>query len=79
MPHYDFWWHGGWWFMWIIPLGFLIVFAIFRLRGGSMCGWGRRGGSNDRHENAFDILARRFASGEITKEQYEEMRRVLKS
>ena len=75
MPPYEFWWHGGWWFMWIIPLGFLIVFAIFVLRGGPMCGWGRHG--EGRSESAHEILARRFARGEIMKDQYEDMKRTL--
>ena len=78
MPPYETWWHGGWWFMWIIPLGFLILFAVFLLRGGPMCGWHRRR-RDDRPEAALDILARRFARGEITKEQYEEMKRTLKT
>jgi uncharacterized membrane protein len=77
MPPYEFWWHGGWWMMWVIPLVFLIVFAIFLLRGGAMC-WGRHRRYDDTvHESAREILARRFASGEITKEQYEDMRRTL--
>ena len=77
MHPYDFGWHGGWWMMWIIPLGFLIVFAIFLLRGGPMCWWNRGGHPGGAHESAGEILARRFASGEITQEQYEEMKRTL--
>ena len=77
MPPYEFWWHGGWWMMWVIPLAFLIVFAIFLLRGGPMC-WRNRGGRRDAsQETPREILARRFASGEITKEQYEDMKRTL--
>lgn len=30
-----YWWHGGWWFMWIIPVGFLNVLAVPLLRDGS--------------------------------------------
>ena len=75
MHPYEYWWHGGSWFMWLIPLGFLIVLAIFLLRGGPMCRWGR--GHDGARESAQDILARRFASGEITKDQYEDMKRTL--
>ncbi len=32
---------------------------------------------NDKRESPREILDRRYASGEITKEQYEEMRRAL--
>jgi uncharacterized membrane protein len=53
------------------------VFAIFLLRGGPMCGWGRGRDREERHESARDILSRRFASGEITKDQYEDMKRTL--
>jgi len=77
MSPYEFWWHGGWWMMWIIPLAFLIVFAIFLLRGGPMCGWGHRRDRGGGTESAREILARRFASGEITKDQYEDMKRTL--
>jgi putative membrane protein len=74
----DYWWpHGGFWFMWIIPVVFLILLAVFFFRGGAAC-WGHRGHDRDsRPEGARDILDRRYASGEITKEQYEEMKRTL--
>lgn len=75
MHPFEYWWHGGAWFMWIVPLGFLIVFAIFVLRGGSMCGWGRH--RDQGRESPHEILARRFAQGEITKDQYEDMKRTL--
>ena len=39
--------------------------------------WRARGGWNDKRESPREILDRRYASGEITKEQYEEMRRAL--
>jgi putative membrane protein len=75
MAPYEFWWHGGWWFMWIVPVVFLIVFAILLLRGGPACGWGRSRESE--RESARYILAQRFARGEITKDQYEDMKRTL--
>ena len=77
MPPYEFWWHGGWWFMWIIPLAFLVIMMVFLFRGGPMCGWGSHRDQDGVREGARDILARRFASGEITKDQYEDMRRTL--
>jgi putative membrane protein len=65
--------------MWIFPLLFLVVVVLFLSRGP---GWfWRNGGRGDRsegrHESARSILDRRYASGEITKEQYEEMKRTL--
>lgn len=77
MPPYEMWWHGGWWFMWIIPLGFLIVIAIFLLRDGSISRWGAQRNRDGGRDSARNILARRFASGELTKDQYEDMKRML--
>ena len=77
MPPYEFWWHGGWWFMWIIPFAFFVLFAVFLFRAGSMCGWRPRRDRDSGQDSAQDILARRFAGGEITKDQYDDMRRTL--
>jgi putative membrane protein len=72
-----YWWgHHMFGWMWIFPLAFFILCMIFvfafLFRGP---GWfGRHG---DRRESARDILDRRYASGEITGEQYEEMKRRL--
>jgi putative membrane protein len=79
MDPYQWWWHG-FGFMWLFPLFFficLVVFVVFLARSP----WsGGRGGSRDaRRETAREILDRRFASGEITKEQYAEMKRTLES
>lgn len=76
-----------WWYphmfawMWIFPFSFLMVCVFFLfvyLFRGPHLFFGRK----DRHdlsEAAREILDRRYAGGEITKEQYEEMRRVLAS
>jgi putative membrane protein len=37
----------------------------------------RQGGGRFHEESALDILQKRYARGEITKEQYEEMKRNL--
>jgi putative membrane protein len=72
------WWHGMG-FMWIFPAIFLVIclvfLFIFMFRGAS--GFSRPWDRNDLRESAREILDRRFASGEITKEQYEDMKRVL--
>ncbi len=75
-----YWWGPhmfGW--MWIFPVGFVVVclfflFAYLFRSPGSLCGRGER---RDFREAAREILARRYASGEISAEQYEEMKRVL--
>lgn len=69
------WWWPGMGFMWIFPLIFMLVMIVFVLRGSSWCGHGH--GKGGRHETARDILDRRHASGEIDKQQYEEIRRTI--
>ncbi len=76
MDPYHWYWHG-FGFMWIFPLLFLAVFAVFLFRGPW---WARR--DRDRteerqRESPREILDRRYASGEITKEQYEDMKQTL--
>ena len=75
-----YWWWHGFGFMWMFPLLFLIVISLFLWRGGP--GWFWRSGWRDdrpesRRESPREILDRRYASGEITKEQYDEMKRNL--
>ena len=67
---------GGWWIFPLIMLGFMVV-AVLTMRsfmGGGACGHtvARPGGGD-----ALDIVRRRYAAGEITREQYEEIRRSL--
>ena len=68
-------WHMGWGFGWIFPLLMMAVFVaicVFMFaRFAGHCP-GHRAGST-----ALDILAERFAKGEIGKEEYEEKRAVL--
>ncbi len=77
MDPYTWWMHGFPW-MWIFPLTGLIIAVIFLamfLRGaGPFC----RGDRDEaRRETPRQILDRRYASGEITQEQYEEMKRNI--
>lgn len=58
--------HLIWWFIWI---AFLIWVFLIPTQ------WGKR----TRREEPLDILKRRFARGEISKEQFEEQRKVLES
>ena len=68
----------GW--MWIFPVTLLVIclgfLFVFLFRGPAS--WSRGPWHiQDRGESAQEILDRRYARGEITKEQYEEMKRVL--
>ena len=69
-------------FWWIVPIIMMILcFLMMRGRRGSMiCGCGSRGIDNQQNrvpDSAIDILNKRYASGEINKEEYEERKRTL--
>jgi putative membrane protein len=73
------WWDGPWYgfhWMWIFPVVFLLLCAVFLFRGP---GWLMHGGHgrNHREESAREILDRRYAGGEISREEYQRMRKDL--
>lgn len=62
-------WYG--WLFWIIIL-IAIVYLIVRLTS-----QGGRSSGNQQGETALDILKERFARGEISKEEFESMKKDL--
>lgn len=64
---------GGGWMMiiwWLIIIAAIVLF--FKMMPS-------RWGSNDTpNESALELLRRRYASGDITREEYEERKQVLK-
>jgi putative membrane protein len=77
----NFWGSGMWIFpmiMMIIML--LVVFGIFG-RGGFRPPWskgdGRRHSESPGSETPLDILKKRYAKGEITKEEFDQMKKDL--
>ncbi|MGI0080064.1 MAG: SHOCT domain-containing protein [Nitrososphaerales archaeon] len=63
----------GWWIF--IPLLFFGFFFFFRF----WWGWGYWWYPRRDYDPALEMLRERFARGEITKEQYEQMKRDLES
>ena len=64
-------WFG--WIFWLILLG-VIVWAVVTIINKNQTGTG----NNQLGESSIDILKKRFAKGEITKKQYDQMKTVLK-
>lgn len=67
---------------WIFPIIMMVLcFLMMRGRRGSMmcCFGGRRSGSSriSDSNSAEEILEKRYAFGDISKEEYEEKKRVL--
>ena len=77
-------WHWGG--MWIFPMVMFVVMIIFVFvlfgRGGCRPPWWgpgghhREGGETD---SALEILKKRYAKGEITKEEFEQMKKDILS
>ena len=70
------WYMGGMWIFPIIGISVMLicVYLIFGRRGGGPC-WGNN--SPNDSETPLEILKKRYAKGEISKEQFEEMKRNL--
>jgi len=72
-------WMGhGFGFMWLFPLLFFVI-LIFFMRGMFGRGCGSRDGDATHQESAREILEKRLAKGEITKEEFEEIKKTLRN
>lgn len=70
----------SWW--WIVPIIMMILcfFMMNGRRGSIMCGFGSRavdGQQTEVADSAQDILDRRYAAGEINKDEYVEKKKTL--
>jgi putative membrane protein len=73
------WWHAhdgmGWWMLfggilWLVFLGTIMFFVVYALGGGR---WTRRPDEDD----ALEIAKRRYARGDISREEFDQIRRDL--
>ena len=73
------WWGHGFGFMWLIPLLFfvMIMMCMRGMFGRGSHGCGSHRDNTTHQENAREILDKRFAKGEITKNEYKEMKEAL--
>ena len=60
--------------VWIVVLGLIIWAVVAAARG---TGWSGNSDSGNRSESALGILKRRYARGEINKEEFEERKKDL--
>ena len=69
------WWGGG---MWIYPLiiGTILLVGVYLIV--SRAGW-RPPRSSERSETALDILNKRYARGDISKEEFEQIKKDILS
>lgn len=66
-------WGGGSLVFWIVIIAAVVIIVYLLARSP-----GTSGPSAGEREDALSILRRRYASGEITKDQFEEMRDTLR-
>jgi putative membrane protein len=63
---------GGWLWM-VVFWGGLVALVVWGIRAATR----PRGGEGEHRPSPLDIAKERYARGEISREQYEEMRRTL--
>ncbi len=67
------------WLFWILIIG-LVIWAVVQIAnrsGGNQPAGGNYPPYTSQQEDALEVLKRRYARGEITKSEYEDMRRDL--
>lgn len=71
-------WGGPWGFPWMMIIAATIVFCMVFLFRRSRRSWRDCCGSGDRLPEApLEILKRRYAAGEITREEFERMKQDI--
>ncbi len=69
-------WGPGWfgWIFWVVIIALIIWAVVTIINRGT-----REDHTTGRSESALDVLEKRYARGEIDKEEYEERKRDLRS
>ncbi|WP_416208186.1 SHOCT domain-containing protein [Halomonas sp.] len=77
---------GGWWLFPIMPLFMIVLFMamVYFCRGGASRHTSRNdtdGSSSDskNSETAIEVLKKRYAKGDITREEFEQVKKDLQS
>ncbi|MEJ2691422.1 MAG: SHOCT domain-containing protein [Deltaproteobacteria bacterium] len=83
-------WHGFWWIFPLMFFVFLIVMCVFMMRRGCMGSMWRdrmmdrseyhdsvKGPGAESSDSAMEILNKRYAKGEIDKQEYEEKKAAI--
>jgi len=66
---------GGYmWIIWIVLIGLVVYFVVMQRRGDNPFVSGP-----DKRERPIDILKKRYARGEISKEEYERLKKDIES
>ena len=75
------WFTNGWWAGWLMLISMLLFWALvivgIVLIARSLAAYRTTQTQPPTKESALEILGRRYAGGEITREQYQEMRRDI--
>ena len=72
-------WHSSWWVFFLIMM-VLCCFGMRGRKGSGMCGfrsWGTDTRDIHSADSAIDILDKRYALGDISREEYEERKRTI--
>ena len=68
------WWGTGMMLFWLVPIAGVVGLLVWLFRGGTPAAAGPTGSGM----RAEEILKERYARGEITREEYDQMRRDLR-
>ncbi len=72
---HNFMWGCGMWFGWIFWVAIIAIIIWLLINRSNR--YGNQTHLNQNFESPLDILKKRYAKGEITKEQYEQMKKDL--